>query len=99
MVCIDMPSDFALILHRCYFSSRRVEEVVGKRVFNMDVENTLLSSIDIVQINASKGLGSGAAVTLTETVTVTDGMVSIAATTGTAGIPMLSAIEIVTYVP
>jgi putative IMPACT (imprinted ancient) family translation regulator len=44
-------------------------------------------------------LGSAGAVTLTATVTVTDGMVSIAAKAGTAGIPMLSAIEIVTYVP
>jgi hypothetical protein len=65
----------------------------------MNVEGTPLNNIDSVSLAAAKGLGSAAAVTLTTTVSVTDGMVSIAATTGTAGIPMLSAIEIVTYVP
>jgi hypothetical protein len=65
----------------------------------MDVEGTQLNNIDSVSLADAKGLGSAGAVTLTATVTVTDGMLSIAAKAGTAGIPMLSAIEIVTYVP
>jgi large repetitive protein len=79
-----------------HFSNGRLEEEVGKRVFNLDVEGTQLNNIDSVSLAAAKGLGSAAAVTQTATVTVTDGMVSISATTGSAGIPMLSAIEIVT---